>query len=797
MNDLKFACRHLRKNPGFTAVLVLTLALGIGANTAIFSVINAVLLRALPYDQPGQLVQLWEDDLGGKGQGRNTVSGPAFADWKEQNTVLECLSAYAPVALNFSGEGHPERVRGLRVSAGYLQVFRVHPILGRGFLADEDQPGKDKVALLTHGLWQRRFGADTNLVGRTVQLGGEGRTVIGILPPKPVLSTEREFFVPLVLGSEARAHSRGDHWLRVVARLKPGVAPEQARVELNALAQRQNEVNPPSETDAGATVVALQEQVTGEIRPKLLILLGAVGFVLLIACANVAGLLLANAAARQKEMAIRAALGAGRWRVVRQLLTESVLLALLGGATGLLLAWWGMDVLRQWAGADLPRAEEIGLDTRVLGVALLVSVITGLVFGLAPAQQLARPNLTDALKEGGRTSGASSGSGLRGGLVIAETAIALMLLVGSGLMLRSLFGLQAVSPGFNPENVLVMSLSPDNTKYPDGERRAAFCSQIIQRVKALPGVEAAGMAGNLPMSGWNNTSIGVEGRASQPESGYSTDYDYVGGDVFKALGTPLLKGRAFTEYDNSVRAPRVAILSESLARKTFPNEDPIGRRVRAFGEKDTWEIVGVIGDIRHHGLDSVDCERIYLPQAFCRWSGSLVVRTKVPPLTLAESVRNEILALDSDQPVSNVRTLEQVVADSVAQRRMMSMLLGLFAVAALLLAAIGLYGVMAYSVSQRTREIGIRMALGAQRDEVLNLVVRQGMKLAILGVIVGLLGASALTRVLTHLLFGVTPRDPMTFAGVTLLLGTVALFACWLPARRAARVDPMVALRCE
>ena len=793
LNDIRYGLRMLRKNSGFTTVAVLTLALGIGANTAIFSVVNGVLLRALPFDHPEELVQLWEDPTG-KGRSQNTVSGPAFADWAEQNTVLESLSAFTSVALNLTGEGGPERLRGLRVSASYLKVFRVQPVLGRGFLPDEDQPGKDKVVLLTHGLWQRRFGGDTNLVGRTIQLGGESRTVIGILPPEPVLARERELFVPIVLGSEARARNRGDHWLRVVARVKPGVTLEQVHAEMNAIMQRQKQIDL-SEADAGVTVVPMREQITGEIRPRLLILLGAVGLVLLIACANVAGLLLAKAAARHKEMAIRTALGAGRLRVIRQLLTESLLLSLFGGAVGLLLAFWSTAALTQWTAAGLPRVEEIGLDAQVLGFALLASIVTGLTFGLTPALQLAAPRLNDALKAGGRTGRADSGSGIRQGLIVAEMGVTLMLLAGSGLMLKSLLRLQAVPSGFNPENVLAMSISLDNAKYPDGEHRAVFCSQIIQRVEALPGVASAGMAGNLPMSGWNNTSISVEGRTSQPESGYSTDYDYIGGSFFRTLSIPVLKGRAFTEYDNSLRAPRVAILSESLARKAFPDENPIGQRIRAFGQP--WEVIGMVGDVRYHGLDSAAGERIYLPQAFCQWSGSLVVRTKVPPLTFVKAVRNEILALDPDQPVSNIRALEQIVADYLAQRRLMLVLVSLFAGAAILLTATGLYGIVVYSVSQRTREIGIRIALGATSVDVLRSVVGQGLKLTLIGTGVGMAGAFALTRVITSLLYDVSPTDPLTFVCVSLLMAGVALLACYIPARRAAKIDPMVALRCE
>lgn len=795
IQDARYGLRMLAKNPGFTAVAVLTLALGIGACTAIFSVVNSVLLRALPYDHPGQLVQLWEDPSG-KGQDRNSVAGSQFADWKEQSATMENISAVRRVNLNLTGEGRPERLNVLQVSAGYLQALRVQPFLGRGFLPGEDQPGKEKVVILTDQLWQRYFGGATNLVGRTIRLGSESRTVIGILPSKPRLPRECDALVPFVFGSEPWHRRRVDHRLQVIARLKPGVTVEQARVEMAAITQRLKPLYPAWKKDWGVAVVPLHEEITGDIRPQLWVLFGAVGFVLLIACANVAGLLLARMAARQREMAIRAALGAGRWRVIRQLLTESVLLSLLGGGLGLLVAFWGVELFTRLGATSLPRVQEIAVDSHALGFALLMSLVTGVVFGLAPALPLARSDVNDALKQVGRTSRAGSGSGLRGGLIVAEVALALMLLVGTGLLLKTLFRLQAVPTGFNPEGVLAMDISLDDNKYPDGERRAVFLTQIIQHLESLPGVEAAGTTTTLPMSGWTDSSVRAESRPEQDEFYINTDYDFVSGDYYRAMHIRLLKGRVFNDRDNSTSAPRATIINEALASKVFPNKDPLGQRVRFL--RESWEVVGVVGDVRHRGLDRKDAtERIYVPQAFSSLPCSLVVRTKVPPLTLGETIRNEILKLDPDQPISNVRTLEQVVANSVSQRRLMFVLLGLFAGAAMLLAAIGLYGVLAYSVSQRTREIGIRMALGAQRGDALLQVMKQGLKLTILGVSVGLVGAFALTRVLAHLLFGVTPRDPITFAAVALLLVAVALLACYIPARRATKVDPMVALRYE
>ena len=794
LQDVRFGLRMLRKSPGFATVAVLTLALGIGACTAIFSVVNGVLLRALPHEQPGQLVCLWEDPSG-KGQDKNSVAGAQFADWKEQTATMESISPIRRVNLNLTGEGRPERLGVHLVSASYLRILRLQPILGRGFLPDEDQSGKEKVAVLTHQLWQRHLGGAANVLGRAIRLGGESYLVIGILPPKPRLPLECDVLVPFVFGSEPWHRSRGDHRLRVIGRLKPGVTIGQAGVEMNAITQRLKPQYPAWKQAWGVTITPMQEELTGAIRPQLWILFGTVGFVLLIACANVAGLLLARMATRRKEMAVRAALGAGRGRVIRQLLTESMLLSLVGAALGSLLAVWGVRLFTRLGADNLPRAQEIGVDSTALGFALLMSLVTGVVFGLAPALHLAQPNLSDALKQGSRVLRGRTGSRLRGGLIVAEVGLALLLLTGAGLLLQTLVRLQAVPAGFNPQGVLALDISLDDNRYPAGERRAAFLKQIVQRLESLPEAEAAGTATTLPMAGWTDSSVRAESRPDQDQFYISTDYDFVSGNYYRALGMPLLRGRLFTGRDDSTNAPRVAILNEALAGRVFPQENPLGRRLQFHGQ--WWEVVGIVGNVRHRGLDRNTREHIYLPQAFSSFPCSLVVRTKVPPLALAETVRNEILKLDPDQPVSNVRTLEQIVANAAGQRRLMLGLLGLFAAAAVLLAAIGLYGVMAFSVSQRTREIGIRMALGAQRGDVLLQVIRQGLKLTMMGVTVGLVGAFALTRVLAHLLFGVTPRDPFTFAGVVILLVTVALVACWLPARRAMRISPTEALRCE
>jgi predicted permease len=805
--DLRYGMRMLLKNPGFTVVAVLTLALGIGANTAIFSVINGVLLEPLPYDQPGQLVQLWEAPRPGRPNG--AVSPGAFTDWKEGNTTLEVLSLINGAEMNLAGEGQPETIRGLMVSASYLQILRLQPALGRGFSSDEDRPGSDnKVVVIAHELWQRRFGADPSIIGRAIRLNSEPHSVIGVLPPEaalpgwPIQGEDRQFLIPFAFEPDVSPTTRQDHRYVVIARLKPAVTLEQAQAELTSIKQRLQSLYPKWKEHWSVMAVPLHEQITGKMKPALLVLMGAVGFVLLIACANVANLLLAKAASRQKEMAIRAALGASRRRVIRQVLTESSLLALLGGVLGVVLAYWGVQALSQWSGATLPRAGEIALDARVLVFSLLASVATGLLFGLIPALQVSTPKLNHMLKEGGRSSTRGLQDRVRGGLIVAEVALALTLLAGAGLLVRSFVGLLNVDPGFNPRNTLAMDISVPPARYPSDDDRARFFQQICERLEALPGVEAAGMASNLPMLGWSSdTNVKVLGRPNQPDPGYSARYNSAAGNYFSAQGIPLLRGRDFSARDNSRSAPPVIVVTEALVKKIFPNEDPLGKRLRFWnfqGRDLDWEIVGVVGNVRQRQLDDDRMDRLYLPSAFIpSGRGSLVVRTMGPPLALAEAIRQEILALDPEQPVSNIRTMEQAISRSLTDRRFMLTLLGIFAGAALGLAAIGLYGMMAYTVTQRSHEIGIRMALGAQRRDVLRLIVGQGLKLVLLGLGLGLMGALAVTRFLEASLFGVTPTDPLTFAVIAVFLTAVALLACWIPARRATKVDPLVALRHE
>jgi len=797
MNDLRFALRQLLKNPGFTAVAVLTLALGIGANTAIFSIVNGVLLKPLPYDQPGQLVQVWEAPGPGR---RMYVSPGAFLDWRQHGSAFEALSLANDTDRNLTGDGDPERVSGLAMSASGLQILRAQPFLGRTFAPDEDQPGKDNVVVLTHGFWQRRFDSQTNIVGRAIQLSDQSHTVIGVLPPGFRFPWEdnAEFVVPTAI-APAEADQRAGHSHLVIGRLKPGVRVEQAQTEMNVVAARLRPLYPPHKQDWSVTLVPMHEQITGNIKPTLFVLFGAVGFVLLIACANVANLLLARASGRLKEMAIRAALGASRARVIRQLLTESALLSALGAMLGLVFAIGTVSAVRNLSAVDLPRAHELGLDPRALGFAGLISLLAGMAFGLAPALHTSRPNLNDMLKDGARTCGASPRSRVRSGLIVAEVALSLVLLIGAGLLLNSFVRLLKVPPGINPRNVLTMQVTLPEQKYPDYERRAVFFERVLERIGSLPGVEAAGVTGTLPLAGWSyGTGFSIIGRREQPASGYAADHDFCSSEYFRTVGIPLLKGRFFDQRDQG-DASRVVVISEALAREYFPNEEPLGQRIHldvVSGRMDEgWEIVGVVGDVRQHGLGESARACVYRPQAAARSAANLVVRTTGAPLAMADSVRKAILEVDPSQPVANIRTMEDVLAASMARRRFTMTLLGGFAGAALLLAAMGLYGVIAYAVSQRTREIGIRMALGASRGTVLALVLRQGLTLAGIGVALGVPAALGLTRVLSNFLYEVKPGDPMTFAGVSVILLLVALLASWLPARRAARVDPMVALR--
>jgi len=792
MHDLRFAFRQLLKSPGVTVVAVLTLAVGIGATTAIFSLVNGVLLNPLPYEQPGQLVNLWEMRPNGRS---GDVSPGAFMDWREHGASFEGVSSVRDAAANLTGTGQPERIHGLRVSANFLSILREQPEIGRGFLPEEERPGGgDKVVVLSHGLWQRRFGGNPNLVGSRIQLDGESHAVVGVLRPN-ALATEpqADFLIP-----SGWERQYGGNFLRVIGRLKPGTTAEQAGVELAALKQRMAPHYPTYKEKWSVTVTPMHEDVTGEIKPTLLILLGAVGCVLLVVCANMASLLLSRAVARQREMAVRTALGASRGRIFRQVLTESLLLAALGGVLGVLVAYGGVHMLLAWSEGTIRHLAEAQVDARMLGFALCIALGTGVCFGVLPALQMAGPRIESVLREGGRGVVSGSRGRLQSGLIVAEIALALMLLTGAGLLLRSFNKLMQVSLGFVPQQALAMDLSMPDPKSSHAGAKTQLLQRMVDRISAIPGVETAGFAWNRPMKGvdMDEQGIKVMGRQDQPEEGYGVKYEGVAGEYFRALGIPLLRGRTFSRTDYSTNAAPVLVCSEAFARKVFPNEDPIGKYVQ-FSSDRIFEIVGMVGDIKLTQILDDRPDKIYLPHTSAGANGSLIVRTRVMPASLAEPIRRAILEVEPDQPVANVRTLEQDVSRSVAVRRRMFTLLGIFAVVALGLAAMGLYGILAHAVALRRHEIGIRMALGAQRSDVLRWILRNGMGLTLLGVVLGLAGAFALTRVLRNQLYEVGSTDPLTFAAMALLLVVVALLACLIPARRASGVDPMEALRNE
>ncbi|HEV2915215.1 MAG TPA: ABC transporter permease [Pyrinomonadaceae bacterium] len=805
IQDLRYGVRMLLKSPGFTTVVVLALALGIGANTAIFSVVNAVLLRPLPFENPEQLVMIWATSRIND-QARGPLSAPDASDLIQQSQSLEYLAPYQQSGSSLANGDDTERVYGANVPADIFPLLRAKPAMGRTFTREEDVPGGPSVVVISQGLWQRRFGSDPAIIGKEIKLSNKGYTVIGVMASDfrfPIRSEKPDFWIPLSSSPSYTASKdiRGNRSLRVVARLKPGVTIAQAQSEFQTIARRLEEQYPDTNTGLNFNPMPLHEDIVGGIRPALLVILGAVGFVLLIACANVANLLLARAAARHKEIAIRTALGASRMRVVRQLLTESVLLALVGGGLGLLIAMWGVDLLVAASPAALPRVREIGLDARVLGFTAAVALLTGILFGLAPALQSSRLDLNESLKEGGRGSTESlRRNRVRSLLVVSEVALSLVLLIGAGLLIRSFVYLLNVSPGFDTQAILTVDLPLSRSKYPTGEQQAAFVEQAIERTRQTPGVASVAAVNIVPLSGnGRQSSFTVEGRPVPPGQEPDAEVSTVTPDYFQTMGIPLRKGRVFTMRDRK-DAPPVLVVSETFARRFFPGEEAVGKRLVIDDEQPPYEIVGIVGDIRHKGLETESYPEYYLSyfQSPER-QVNLMVRAAPPadPASIRTSVRNTIKQMDKDQLIWDSKTMQQLLEDSVSRQRFNMLLLGIFAALALVLAAVGIYGVMSYSVTQRTHEIGIRIALGAQTGDVLRMVVRQGMTLALVGVGLGLIAAYLVTRVMGSLLYGVTATDAVTFGVVSVVLAGIALLACLIPARRATRVDPMVALRYE
>jgi predicted permease len=795
--DIRYGVRMLLKNRSFTIVAALALALGIGANTAIFSVVNAVLLRPLPYRNPAQIMTVLHG-------ASNPVAPANFFDLRDQNQVFESMAAAQYWTPNLTGRDSPEHLDALQLTADMFHLLGVNPLLGRTFLAGEDQPGNQHVVVLSYRLWQRRFGGDQGVIGQQVTLDGEGYTVIGVMPPEfqfaPFWATRAEIWSPLNLAP--RINDRNGQSLRVFARLKQGVTREQAQAEIDTISARLERQYPDSNKGLSVFVDPLHEKVVGKTRPALLILLGAVCFVLLIACANVANLMMARATARQKEIAVKTALGASRSRIVRQLLTESVLLSLLGGAAGLLLAAWGIDGLLALSPANLPRAQTISLDMYVLCFTLAISVLTGLLFGLAPALQASKLDLNESLKEGGR--GSTEGrrrNRARRLLVISEIALALVLLVGGGLMIRSFLRLQSIDSGFNPRNVLTMIVSLAGSEHSTGPKRAVFFNQLLERVENMPGVLSASAINHLPLGG-DTWTIGfaIEGRPASP-SGQSPRgvYRIVRPNYFKTMGATLFEGRDFNERDNET-APGVIIINEAMARRYWPNEEAIGKRMQvALDDTSPRQIIGVVKDVKQSEWTAEPRPEMYLPhlQATAPQYMTLLVRADSDPMKMAAAVQGEVWAIDKSLPVSEIRSMEEVIAASIAPQRFNMLLLALFASIALILAAVGIYGVMSYSVTQRTHEIGIRMALGARASDVVKMIVGQAMALVAIGIGAGLVGAFLLTRLMASLLYDVSVTDPATYITISVALAGVALGACFIPARRATKVDPMVALRYE
>jgi predicted permease len=799
--DLRYGVRMLLKNPGFTTVAVLSLALGIGANTAIFSLVEAVLLRPLPFREPDRLVMIWE--ASSVNRSRRSDPAPAnYSDWRTQNRVFDDVAAFSSLSLNLTGAGEPEKINGQAVTANSFSLLGSKPALGRTFLEEDDRPEARKVVLLSYGLWQRRFGGDRNLIGKDILLNDQKFSVVGVMPADfQLLGAEIGLWVPAAF-SQRDLSDRGSHYLTVIARLKAGLTLEQAQADLETIMERIAREFPRDAANLSAFVLPLHEHLAGGMRLALIVLLAAVGCVLLIACANTANLLLARAASRQKEIAVRAALGAGRPRIVRQLLTESVLLASLSSAIGLVFAFWSFAFLKRLIPESMAISTKLGISAPVFGYALLLTLLTGVSFGIAPALQAAKLDLNEALKQSaGRSGLGTRHRRMRGALVVAEVSLALVLLVGAGLLIQTFVRLRNLDLGFRSENVLTVTTSLSRNKYGELAKRDAFYRQVLERVRALPGVVSAAYTTAVPiaMKGGGN-GFSMEGRAQK--SGQFANQRQISPDYFRTLGIPLHKGRYLDEHDGP-ESPPVAIINETMARNFWPDEEALGKRFK-LGPTDSarpWvTIVGIVGDAKHW-LDAPVRAEMYFPyqQAMDFWAtpASLAIRTAGDPLSLGTVVRQAIWAVDADQPISNIKTMDDIIATEVSQRRLRMSLLATFAAVALLLASLGIYGVLSYAVTQRTPEIGMRMALGARPGDVLRMVLTDGMRLSLVGLGIGLAASLASTRVMSNLLFGVSATDPLTFVAVSLLLMSVSLIACYVPARRATRIDPLIALRHE
>ena len=807
IKDIRYGVRGLLKHPGFTAIVVITLALGIGASTAIFSVVDSVLLRRLPYLTAERIVAIQELDPNGK-RGQSTSAN--FLDWRAQNTVFEHLAAIKTTTTNLALSDHAERIETAQTNANFFDVFGATPQYGRFFIPQDEQAGHDPVVVVSNALWQRRFGSDPSLVGRPITLDGRNYMVIGIAPPGFQFPDKTELWLPplrlvpeLYPGQDV-TQTRRMGYLAVVALLKRGVSLQQAAGEMETITARLRQQYPDTNNRRFNRVVSLHEHLVGDTNKLLWLLLGAVTFVLLIGCANVANLLLASGASRQKEMAIRAALGASRWRVIRQLFTESTILALAGGAVGLLIAFWGLAAITQLLPTEFPRLNEIQIDLRVLGFTFGASVLTGILFGLAPAFQGSRSDVQEAIRETGRgTSGSRRQSRFRQALIVVEVALSVVLLAGAGLLFRSFVRLQSVNAGFVSQHVLTARLTPSGTNYANNSDYRKFYNQVIEKIGAVPGVQDVGLINTLPLYKGPTSGFRVEGRpVTTPDKWPSVNYRVVSPNYFRAMGIPVMQGRAYTDRDDE-NSPLVMMVNEQLVDQIFPGENPVGKRITfggtdANGQPRWFEIVGVVANVRSLELREEPIAELYFSFGQDLWPAmSLVVRSSVEPSSLATSVRQVVNEVDRSVPVADVKTMDHIVSESITQPRFNLFLLGLFSAVAMVLSAAGIYGVTAYTVTQRTHELGIRIALGAQMSDVLKMILGQGMAVIGIGLVLGLAAAFALTRLLRSLLFGVGENDPLTFVAITFVLVLVALVASYIPARRATKVDPLTALRTE